>query len=83
MTLTLELHLDSMKMKQHATYLGKRSFRSKVIARRHREIHRDWHTRSRKVCVDSWLVYHTRRPNCQKDDKFRYFIPILRTLGAA
>jgi len=23
------------------------------------------------------------RPNCPKDDKFRYFIPILRTLGAA
>jgi len=33
-----------------------------------------------KLCSRRFVLYCQ---NCQKDDKFRYFIPILRTLGAA
>jgi len=39
MALPFELDLDSVKIKQHARYIGQRSFSSKAIVHTHRHTH--------------------------------------------
>jgi len=39
MTLTFELDIDMVEMNQHATYVGQRSFHSKVIVHTHTHTH--------------------------------------------
>ena len=54
MTLTFEPDLESVKMNQHAKYVGQMLFNSKVIiARTHRHTHRtDYPTWTAKVVDD-------------------------------
>jgi len=56
MTVTFESDLDRVKTNQCTTYLGQRSFRSKVIVHKHTQTHTHTHTHTHRTNYYTWTT---------------------------